>query len=154
MKQAAARAQELPMPSDPAAVGTWIRMLKAHNLIFRETRRGLAPYCTMTQFDVIAQLMREKNGTTSAELSRRLLVTAGNLTGVLDRMVKSGLVRRNPDKQDRRVTRVSLTDKGKELAKTAIPIHTRDIQTLFGALSAVELRQIRLLLDKLIAGVE
>src|SRR5438876_4378665 len=85
------------------AVGAWLRLLKAHNLIIRKARGQLARQCTLAQFDVLAQLSREKNGTTAAELSRRRLVTAGNLTGILDRMERDSLIRREPDKSDRRV---------------------------------------------------
>lgn len=124
-------------------------MLKAHNAVFRQARARMAPYCTMAQFDVIAQLSRETEGLTSAELSRLLLVTAGNLTGLLDRMEKADLVKRMKDEKDRRMTRVTLTEKGKSLAMKVIPLHARDIQKILGGLNAGELKQLRDLLDKL-----
>ena len=89
-----ATVHHLSQAPENLALSVWIRMLKVHNLVFRAARTRMAPYCTMAQFDVIAQLSREKDWTTPAELSRRLLVTAGNLTGLLDRMQKSGLVLR------------------------------------------------------------
>lgn len=135
------------------ALSVWIRMLKVHNTIFREARTKMAPYCTMAQFDVLAQLSREQNGTTSAELSRRLLVTAGNLTGLLNRMGKAGLIFRKPDSKDRRVVWLHLTDKGKELAAKVIPLHTRDISEIIGGLEVTELKNLRHLLDKLIEGI-
>lgn len=138
---------------DNLALSVWIRLLKTHNLVFREARTRMAPYCTMAQFDVLAQLSREKDGATPAELSRRLLVTAGNLTGLLDRMEKSGFLSRQRDSNDRRLTRVSLTQKGKDLAKKIIPIHTADIQELASNLSVGELKQLRQVLDKWIQGL-
>lgn len=152
MKRAVA--QPLYEAPDNIALSVWIRMLKAHNLVFRQARTAMAPYCTMAQFDVIAQLSREKDGTTPAELSRRLLVTAGNLTGLLDRIEKAGLVKRRPDPQDRRVTRVHLTNKGRELAKKVIPIHAKDIQEIISGLNMNELKHLRQLLEKLIDSFE
>lgn len=136
-----------------AELGIWIRMLKLHNLVFRQARQGLLSYCTMAQFDVLAQLTRSNNGSTPAELSRHLLVTAGNITGLVDRMEKAGLVSRTPDAKDRRTIRLHLTDKGKELARTVIPKHSQDIRDAFGSLDETELAELRRLLDKLIGGL-
>jgi DNA-binding MarR family transcriptional regulator len=137
-----------------SAISVWIRFLKAYNLIVREARMRLSDHCTIAQFDILAQLSREKNGSTLTDLSKRLLVTAGNLTGVVDRMEKLELVRRNSDSKDRRITRVQLTEKGKLLAKTVIPRHSKDIDQLFSTLDQKELGQMRELLDKLIHGLE
>jgi hypothetical protein len=61
------------------AVSTWLRLLHGYALIERELRRAVAEHCTFPQFDVLSQLDRERDGLTFVELSRRLLVTAGNL---------------------------------------------------------------------------
>jgi DNA-binding MarR family transcriptional regulator len=146
-----------PLPSQtPAksALSVWIRFLKAYNLIVRESRMRLSDYCTLAQFDILAQLSREKDGTAFTDLSKRLLVTAGNLTGIVDRMEKLELVQRIPDSKDRRVTRVQLTEKGRSLAKNVIPRHARDIDQLFSSLNDKEIRQLRSLMDKLIRGLE
>lgn len=135
------------------ALSTWIRMLKFHNLVMREARVGLSERCTMPQFDVIAQLSREKNGTPLVELSRHLLVTAGNVTGIIDRMESDGLVKRSRDRKDRRVTRVHLTEKGKKLAKAVIPLHVNDIHRMFSGLNEEEIIQLRRLIDKLVFGL-
>ena len=137
-----------------ASVGVWIRLLKAHNMIFNQVRGRLSEHCTMSQFDILAQLSREESGTPLVELSRRLLVTAGNVTGMIDRMEKAELVRRSADPSDRRITRVHLTDKGKLLARKVIPTHSQDIQRIFDPLKEKEIVQLRKLLDKLIAGME
>jgi DNA-binding MarR family transcriptional regulator len=136
-----------------AELALWIRMLKLHNLVFRQARQRLDPYCTMAQFDVLAQLSRSSDGSTPAELSRHLLVTAANITGVVDRMQKAGLVSRTPDPKDRRTIRLHLTEKGKELARSVIPKHSQDIREAFSSLSETELTELRHLLDKLIGGL-
>jgi DNA-binding MarR family transcriptional regulator len=146
-----------PIPEKTAsssALSAWIRFLKAYNLIVREARMRLSDYCTIAQFDILAQLSREKDGTPLTILSRRLLVTAGNLTGIIDRMEKLDLVKRIPDSKDRRVTRVQLTEKGRQLAKTVIPRHMKDIDQIFSALAEKETVQLKILLDKLIQGLE
>ena len=69
------------------AAGVWIRLVKCHGLVMREVRRRVAQSdTTLPQFDVLAQLLRHPQGMTSTELSRVLLVTAGNLTGIVDRL--------------------------------------------------------------------
>jgi MarR family len=72
------------------AVSTWLRLLHGYALIERELRRAVAAHCTFPQFDVLNQLDRERDGLTFVELSRRLLVTAGNLTGIVDRLHAEG----------------------------------------------------------------
>ncbi len=114
----------------------------------------LSDFCTIAQFDILAQLSREKQDTPLTDLSRHLLVTAGNLTGIIDRMEKLDLVKRIPDSKDRRVTRVQLTEKGRQLAKTVIPRHTKDIGQIFSVLNDKEITQLRGLMDKLVGGLE
>src|SRR5688572_25252233 len=90
-----------------AAVSLWVRLLESHNLILAEVRRRLAEECTMPRFDLLANLERE-DGQTLAQLSRRMLVTAGNLTGLVDRAERDGVVERRADPSDRRLSRVYL----------------------------------------------
>jgi len=77
-------------PDRHLAVSTWLRLLHAHALVERELRRAVEVHCTFPQFDVLNQLDREPNGLTFVELSRRLLVTAGNPTGSTPRGSSAG----------------------------------------------------------------
>lgn len=140
--------------SAPLGPGTWIRMMKAYNLLMRHARASLEGRCTLSQFDVLTHLYTEQKGLTPAELSRRLLVTAGNVTGLIDRMERIGWVKRVPDPEDRRISRVVLTPAGRSLAGKLIPQHSSDIEELFSSLKEREILQLRDLLDRLIAGVE
>ena len=108
-------------PSPPArdgdqvasiGVSLWVRLLESHNRMLVEIRRRLADDCTMPRFDLLANLERE-DGQTLAALSRRMLVTAGNLTGLVDRAERDGVVERRADPSDRRLSRVFLTPKGR-----------------------------------------
>jgi DNA-binding MarR family transcriptional regulator len=134
------------------AVGTWLRLLHGYALIERELRRAVAEHCTFPQFDVLSQLDRERDGLTFVELSRRLLVTAGNLTGIVDRLHAEGLVRRSVHPADRRAFRLTVTPKGRRLVRRAQRRHHRALTALLGEVSARDLRQLRRLLDRLRAS--
>jgi DNA-binding MarR family transcriptional regulator len=129
-------------------VSLWVRLLEAHNLMLADLRRRLSEECTMPRFDLLANLERE-DGQTLAALSRRMLVTAGNLTGLVDRAERDGVVERRPDPSDRRLSRVWLTGKGRELVQSLLPMHASHVSELLGELDANERRDLRRLLGKL-----
>ena len=131
------------------AVSTWLRLLHGYALIERELRRAVAEHCTFPQFDVLNQLERERDGLTFVELSRRLLVTAGNLTGIVDRLHAEGLVRRAVHPADRRAFRLTLTPKGRRLVRRAQGRHHRALTALLAGVPDRDLRVLRRLLDRL-----
>jgi DNA-binding MarR family transcriptional regulator len=131
------------------AVSTWLRLLHGYALIERELRRAVAEHCTFPQFDVLNQLEREPDGLTFVELSRRLLVTAGNLTGIVDRLHAEGLVRRAVHPADRRAFHLTLTPKGRRLVRRAQARHHRVLTALLAEVPARDLRVLRRLLDRL-----
>jgi len=85
---------------------------------------------TPSQFDVIATL-GDTDGMTCSELSRRTLVTKGTLTGVLDRLMAKGLIRRDDVKDDRRRIRVRLTEKGDALFRKTFAAHIAFLRPYF-----------------------
>jgi DNA-binding MarR family transcriptional regulator len=93
----------------------WLRMLSTVTLISAEVRRRLREEfaITLPQFDMLAQLDREPDGLRLGELSRRMMVTNGNITGVIDRLEADGLVARETSSEDRRVTYARLTPEGR-----------------------------------------
>jgi DNA-binding MarR family transcriptional regulator len=104
---------------------------------------------TPSQFDVIATL-GDTDGMTCSELSEKTLVTKGTLTGVLDRLVSKGLIRRDAIQKDRRYTKVSLTAKGDALFRQAFAAHIAFLRPFFErALSPQEVEQARSLLIRL-----
>jgi len=131
------------------AVSVWVRLLKTHGLVLRELRRRVPDALTLPQFDVLVQLHRRPEGMTSRELTRELLVTAGNVTGIVDRLVRMGLVSRHRVPEDGRAVRVQLTPRGRQLMGRAIPRHRREVAALLSVLPAGELRRLRLLLGTL-----
>ncbi len=148
--KAAAKAPARPAPSaaQRSDVSLWVRLLESHNLMLGEIRRRLSDSATMPRFDLLANLERE-DGQTLASLSRRMLVTAGNLTGLVDRAERDGVVQRRADPRDRRLSRVFLTAKGRDLITEVLPLHATHVSELLAALDAGERRELRRLLGKL-----
>lgn len=104
---------------------------------------------TPSQFDVIATL-GDTDGMTCSELSAETLVTKGTLTGVLDRLVSKGLIKRDAINTDRRYTKVSLTKKGEALFRKAFAAHIAFLRPFFErALHADEVEQARTMLLRL-----
>lgn len=140
--------------SGPLALSVWVRLLKAHGLMLQQLRRRVPEHLTLPQFDVLVQLSRREQGMSPSELTRALLVTAGNVTGIVDRLVRSGLVERRRVPTDRRAVRVALTSSGRQVMARALPRHGRDVASLLSALPARDLSQLRLLLGRLTRGLE
>ena len=136
------------MTVDPNAVSIVVRMLAAQNLLLTALRRGFGPDLSLARFDLLAQLVRE-DGQTLAQLSRSMLVTAGNLTGLVDRAERDGIVERRPDPNDRRLTRVALTARGQKLAHKAIARHSELAEEILGPLQPKEREELRRLLGRL-----
>lgn len=126
----------------------WVRLLESHNLVLARLRKSFEGECTLARFDLLANLARE-DGLTLAELSRRMLVTAGNLTGLVERAERDGAVVRKPDPADRRLVRVYLTHKGTKLVRELVPLHAAHLSSLFSGLLPGERRELRRLLGKL-----
>jgi DNA-binding MarR family transcriptional regulator len=95
----------------------WLRMLSTTRLVSQEIRRRLRSEfgATLPQFDLLAQLYREKDGLRLGELSKRTMVTNGNVTGLVERLEADGLILRETPLGDRRVTVAKLTRRGQEV---------------------------------------
>ena len=94
----------------------WLRLLSISKMVSQEVRRRLRVEfgATLPQFDLLAQLYREPEGLRLSELSRRTMVTNGNITGLADRLEADGLILREMLNGDRRVTVAKLTRRGRE----------------------------------------
>lgn len=103
---------------------------------------------TPPQFDVIATLGGTE-GMNMKDLAAKTLVTKGTLTGIVDRLEKRGLVRREIPPENRRSFTVRLTEAGDELFQQVFPAHIAHVQERFEQLDPAELEQLRALLKKL-----
>jgi DNA-binding MarR family transcriptional regulator len=135
-------------------VSVWISLLKAHGLLLRRVRGRMPRGLTLPQFDVLAQLQRHEDGMSPGELTRELLVTKGNVTGIVDRLVRRGLVQRLRVPSDGRTRRLVLTPRGRQLARRAIPEHRRQIAAHMAEVPWEDLKSLGPLLRNLVLTLE
>lgn len=130
-----------------AAVRAWVRILAVHKRGLASIRDDLEREMTLPRFDLLANLARS-DGQTLAALSRSMLVTPGNLTGLVDRAARDGMVERRADPSDRRAWRIHVTPKGLRAFRAAERRHASRVARLFAPLSTGELESLVRLLDK------
>lgn len=111
----------------------WLRLLACSTQIEQQIRQLLRVRfsTTLPRFDYLAQLDRHPDGLRMSVLSRFLMVTGGNVTGLTDQLVKEGLVQRIDDPEDRRSWRVRLTEAGREEFAQMATEHERWLAALF-----------------------
>lgn len=138
--------------SDHLQLRAWLRLLTCANLIETRVRGGLRETwnITLPRFDLMSQLHRAgDDGLTMGELSRAMMVSAGNVTGLVEALVGEGLVRRTISAADRRQSRVRLTPTGKRGFEAMLPEHERWIDEAFAGLDRGDLKRLLDLLAKL-----
>jgi DNA-binding MarR family transcriptional regulator len=115
----------------------WLRLLTCTTLIENAVRRRLRDQfdITLPRFDLLAQLDRTPDGMTLGELSQRMMVSNGNITGLVDRLVAQHLIVRRPSPTDRRVQIVSLTGEGRRFFRAMARENADWIGQIFADLS-------------------
>lgn len=117
------------------AVATWLRLVRVFHKIDHRLTQHLRTYdLSLAHFDVLAQLSGNE-GISQQALADRLLVTKGNICQIIDRMEERGLLTR---RQEGRINRLLLTDRGRALVERIIPEHEAFMAAQFAALSAAE----------------
>jgi DNA-binding MarR family transcriptional regulator len=126
----------------------WIRLLRASRTIEAELRDRLKKEfdTTLPRFDVMAALYRCPQGMLMSDLSRFLLVSNGNVTGIVDRLVSEGIVARARRNGDRRTSMVRLTDAGIVQFQTMASAHEGWIGELLGGVGEDETRRLAAML--------
>jgi DNA-binding MarR family transcriptional regulator len=129
---------------DHAALKLWLRLLACATQIESEIRRRLRAQfgVTLARFDYMAQLYRYKDGLKMRELSRYLMVTGGNVTGLTDDLERDGLVAREASPSDRRAWILRLTPKGRRGFEAMAQEHERWILELLGGLDERTVQQL------------
>jgi DNA-binding MarR family transcriptional regulator len=137
-------------PRSKEAIRTWLRLLSCESVIERELRSQFRESfkITLPQFDVLSELERSGNPMTMSELSRELMVSNGNVTGVIDRLEKGGLVSRTRAEHDRRVQFIALTADGRRRFGEMARHHEAWLDELFAELSIEEMNSLQKLLLK------
>jgi DNA-binding MarR family transcriptional regulator len=124
---------------DHQALRLWLRLLACTNRVEEPLRKRLREQfdgTSLPRFDLMAQLDRHPQGLKMRELSRRLMVTGGNVTGLVDKLAAEGLLERRNDSVDRRVFSVLLTPEGKRQFRTMARAHEDWVIELFAGLDA------------------
>jgi DNA-binding MarR family transcriptional regulator len=139
-----AREKSAVRPASKQRLRLWLRLLRSARAIEAELRERLRREfaVTMPQFDVMAALARSDDGMTMTELSRRLMVSNGNVTGIIDRLVAEKLVQRQAPATDRRSFIVRLTPKGAAHFETVAKIHEGWVDELLTDIDTVEAERI------------
>jgi DNA-binding MarR family transcriptional regulator len=133
------------------SVRLWLRLLTCTNRIEGVVRQRLQAdfQTTLPRFDLLAQLERAPRGLRMSELSQRLMVTGGNVTGITDGLEKEGLVVRETDPSDRRAFKVKLTAEGQRQFRRMAAEHEQWIIGLFDQMSMKDKKQLVEVLGKL-----
>ena len=114
----------------------WLRMLSCTALIESEIRSRLRTEfgITLPRFDLMAQLERHPDGLRMGELSKRMMVTGGNITGITDQLELENLVIRVPHPKDRRAYSVKLTAEGRRAFRRMASVHESWIADLLSGI--------------------
>lgn len=126
--------------TDKERLRLWIRLLRATRVVEGELRERLRREfdTTLPRFDVMAALWRQPDGMLMSDLSRYLLVSNGNVTGIVDRLVSDGLVVRTRREGDRRTSMVKLTEGGAEKFARMAATHEGWIGELLGGIAGAD----------------
>src|SRR4051794_33542607 len=134
----------------PEALRLWLRMLTCTQLVEKQLRSRLRERfdTTLPRFDLMAQLERSPEGLKMNELSRRMMVTGGNVTGITDQLASEGLVDRVDVEGARRAYRVRLTARGRKAFHEMARQHEDWIVDAFSGLSDKDIATLHRLLGK------
>ena len=137
-------------PRKKRALRVWLGLLTSSQLIEKRLRERFRTEfnTTLPRFDVMAALAREPKGQTMGDISRWLLVSSGNITGIVSRLVSDGLVVRSLSVDDRRTHLVRLSDKGREEFERLSSTHEQWIKELLCGITRQEMATLDELLKK------
>ena len=121
---------------DHLALKLWLRLLTCTNLVEARLRQNLRESfnSTLPRFDLLAQLDRHPGKLRMGQLSSLMMVSGGNVTGLVAKMEQEGLVSRTPLEEDRRTFEVGLTKKGKRYFDNMARTHEAWIVDMFSEL--------------------
>jgi DNA-binding MarR family transcriptional regulator len=136
---------------DHQSLKLWLRLLSCSTQIETLIRKRLRAEfgITLARFDYLAQLYRNPEGLRMSALSRFLMVTGGNVTGLTDELEKDGFVERSTNPEDRRSSQVRLTPKGRRAFEKIAAVHEAWVVEIFAGLGVAEQRQMHGLLGDL-----
>ena len=130
--------KQAPRAPSKERLRLWLKLLKASNRVENEIRRRLRRELnsTLPRFDVMSALHRAPEGMKMSDISRRLRVSNGNITGIVDKLAEEGLALRVAAPGDRRAHLVRLTPKGRAVFQQHAAVHEGWISDILGGLDA------------------
>lgn len=143
-------------PHSKQSLRLWLRLLSCSTVIEKRIRNRLSREfdITLPRFDVLAALERKRDGMTMGEMSDTLMVSNGNVTGVVNRLIADGLLIKEIDPKDRRTARVRLSQKGVEEFSQMARTHEDWVDNMFAELSTEEIEQLMNMLARLRTSIE
>jgi DNA-binding MarR family transcriptional regulator len=145
--------------SDHQAIRLWLRLLTCTNLIERHLRNRLRAEfdTTLPRFDLMAQLAREPEGLTMGDLSQRMMVSGGNVSGIASQLQAEGLISREPVSGNRRAFCVTLTALGEKRFAEMASAHEAWIVNCLAEVSGAEHEHMMSMLKQIkvtVGGIE
>jgi len=136
---------------DHHSIRLWLRLLTCSNLIESKLRSRLREEfgITLPRFDFLAQLERASSGLTMGELSQRMMVSGGNISGIATQLEREGLIHRAPVPDNRRTFCVQLTEEGRRQFTEMAQRHEEWVVEMLGDLSEKEVNAMMGTLSKL-----
>ena len=143
-------------PQTKSSLRLWLRLLSATTLIEKSIRLKLSSEfaSTLPRFDVLSALFRHPAGLTMGELSKQLLVSNGNVTGVVSKLVEDGLVQRTRSSADGRTYFARLTPGGHKAFQRMARVHEGWVNDVFAAMEPAEIEQLMALLARVIVSAQ
>lgn len=140
---------------DHHSIKLWLRLLTCSSLIEGRLRTALREQfeTTLPRFDFMAQLERVPSGLSMGELSQRMMVSGGNVSGIATQLVKEGLVDRTAVPNNRRTYMVTLTAKGRRVFKKIAERHEEWVIEMLGQLPLEDVDELMRLLTQLKRGL-
>ena len=143
-------------PVSKARLSLWLRLLKSTRQIETELRDRMRREfaTTLPRFDVMAALDRHKDGLKMSALSQELMVSNGNVTGIIDWLVRHGLVERVAKPGDKRVSLVRLTQAGRDEFARQAAAHEAWVNELLAGFDGAEADRLNTCLERAVTGLE
>jgi len=143
-------------PHSKLSLRLWLRLLSCSMIIEKRIRARLDEEfgTTLPRFDILSALQRHPEGLTMGQLSRSIMVSNGNVTAVVNRLLDDGWLVRTTEKKDRRVATVRLTRKGRQAFLRMATIHEQWIDHMFQGLSDQRIEELMTMLSEMRVSIE
>lgn len=144
------------LPDDAYNRRAWLALLRCFSRIERVLMQHIAQEfnSSLPRYDILTALALSKHGLTMGELASKLMVSKGNITGVVRRLKLDGLVRKVTSKTDRRIQSVTISAKGRRLWKAMHDDYDKIISGLLSGQSEKTIRDLTKRLERTLAAVE